>query len=157
MDKKFKIFVVSTFVILFVGMVAGGFYIVKNISNKDAPKQNEEVNMKAKDVEIFHLAGDITTNLISKEDKSSKHVIKVTVGFAVDKKSKDFKVVAKQFSEKEILIRHEIIETLRNQSYESMVQADAQEKLSEIIVSRLSTLLHTQSIDDMYFGDFFVQ
>lgn len=157
MDRKFKIFVVVAFVVIFAGMVAGGFYVVKNMTAKGASKETEEVQTKPKEVEIFQLAGDITTNLVSEENEKSKHVIKVTVGFAVDKKSKDFKEVSKHFAEKEILIRNEIIETLRNQSYESMVKADAQERLSELVVSRLSTLLFTESIEDMYFGDFFVQ
>ncbi|NLI89172.1 MAG: hypothetical protein GX366_02005 [Epulopiscium sp.] len=159
MDKKFKVFVILAFVLLFAGMVVGGFFIVTSLSTKDMPPSSEQVegNINPKNVEIFQLEGDITTNLVSEEDKDSKHVIKITVGFAVNKKSKDFKEVAKQFSEKEILIRNEVIEILRNQSYESMAKADAQETLSEIIVSRLSTLLFTQSIEDMYFGDFFVQ
>ena len=157
MDSKFKVFVISAFVVLFAGMVAGGFFIFKSVSNKEPAANTEEAQSKPKDVAIFEIAGDITTNLISEKNEQSKHVIKVTVGFAVDKKSKDFKTVSNDFIEKEILIRNEVIQALRDQSYESMAKSDAQAKLSEIIVSRVSKLLFTQSIEEMYFGDFFVQ
>lgn len=158
MDNKFKIFVVSAFIVLFAGMVAGGFFIFKNISNKEPASQVQTTAAKhPKDIVVFPISGDITTNLTSENDGDRKHVIKITVGFGVDKKSKDFKDVATEFAEKELIIRNEIIQSLRNQSYESMAKSDAQEKLSEIIVSRLSTLLFTDSIEEMYFGDFFVQ
>lgn len=157
MDNKFKVFVISAFVVLFAGMVAGGFFIFKNVSNKEPTSQMEQTVKHPKNIQVFPISGDITTNLISEKDDQSKHVIKVTVGFGVDKKSKDFKVVSKEILEKELIIRDEIIQCLRNQSYESMVKSDAQELLSEAIVSRLSTLLFTQSIEEMYFGDFFVQ
>lgn len=157
MDNKFKIFVISAFVILFAGMVAGGFFIFKNVSNKEPVTQVEGTTKHPKDIHVFPISGDITTNLISENNDQSKHVIKVTVGFGVDKKAKDFKAVSTEFMEKELLIRDEIIQCLRNQSFESMAKSDAQEVLSEKIVGRLSTLLFTQSIEEMYFGDFFVQ
>ncbi len=157
MDGKFKVFVITAFVILFAGMVAGGFFIFKNVSNKEPVAQVEQADKHPKDVAVFPITGDITTNLTSESGDQSKHVIKITVGFGVDKKSKDFKDVATEFAEKELIIRNEIIQCLRNESYESMAKADAQERLSETIVTRLSTLLFTQSIEEMYFGDFFVQ
>ena len=157
MDNKFKVFVISAFVILFAAMVAGGFFIVKNMSSKEPASQVEETQKHPKDMQVFTLSNDITTNLVSETNESSKHVIKVTVGFAVDKKSKDFKVVATEFAEKEILIRNEVIQALRSQSYEEMAKSDAQSKLAEVILSRVSTLLFTQSIEEIYFGDFFVQ
>lgn len=157
MDSKFKVFVISAFVVLFAGMVAGGFFIFKSVSSKDPATETKEVQSPPKDVAIFEIAGDITTNLISEKNEQNKHVIKVTVGFAVDKKSKDFKKVSEDFIQKEILIRNEVIQALRDQPYESMAKPDAQAKLAEIIVPRVSTLLFTESIEEMYFGDFFVQ
>lgn len=157
MDNKFKIFVVSAFIILFAGMVAGGYFIFKNVSNKEPTVGVEGTVKHPKDIQVFPISGDITTNLISETDENSKHIIKVTVGFGIDKKSKDFKAVSTEFLEKELIIRNEIIQCLRNQSYESMAKSDAQERLSEEIVSRVSALLFTESIKEMYFGDFFVQ
>lgn len=157
MDKKFKVFVIAGFLVLFVAMVAGGFFIIKSMSNKEAPTQVEGTQKHPKDLQIFQLSGDVTTNLISEKDESSKHVIKVTVGFSVDKKSKDLKGVTNDFVEKEILIRDEIIQVLRDQSYEDMASSEAQKILSDLILSRVSELLFTQSIEDVYFGDFFVQ
>lgn len=157
MDSKFKIFVISAFVVLFAGMVAGGFYIVKNVINREPIMQTGATVKHPKDLVVLPITEDITTNLASEENDQSKHIIKVTVGFGLDKKSNDYKAVSKEFVEKEILIRNEIIQSIRDQSYESMAKADAQERLAEIVVSRLSTLLATQSIVDMYFGDFFVQ
>lgn len=157
MDSKFKVFVITAFVVLFAGMMAGGFFIVKTITNKEPVGQTGEIAHHPKDIVVFPITGDITTNLISEEDAQRKHVIKVTVGFGIDKRGRDFKDLSKDFIEKEMIIRNEIIQSIRDQSYESLSGKDAQDKLSEIIVSRLSTVLATQSIADMYFGEFFVQ
>ncbi len=157
MDSKFKVFVITAFVILFAGMMAGGFFIVKTVTDKEPVGQVGEIMHHPKDIVVFPIASDITTNLISDEDAQRKHVIKVTVGFGIDKKGKDFKDLSKDFVEKEMIIRNEIIQSIRDQSYESLSAKDGQEKLAEIIVSRLSTVLATQSIVDMYFGEFFVQ
>ncbi|HHX59591.1 MAG TPA: hypothetical protein GX707_02460 [Epulopiscium sp.] len=157
MDGKFKVFVVVAFLVVFLGMVGGGYVVLKSVSNNASTVQAGGSVKNPQNIVIFPIAGDITTNLISEVDDQSKHVIKITVGFGIDKKGRDFKALSKEFVEKEMLIRNEIIQSLRDQSYESMAKPDAQAKLSEIIVSRLSTLLVTQSIEDMYFGDFFVQ
>ncbi len=157
MDNKFKGFVIAAIVVLFIGMAAGGYYVVKKISASSEPAQTEVAESGPQDLQIFQLTEPITTNLMSEENPGKSHIIKVTVGFGVNKKSKDFKTISKEFSEKEMLVRDEIIQTLRDQSYENMTKSDAQKQLSETIVSRISTLFVTQAIEEIYFGEFFVQ
>ena len=157
MDNKFKSIVIIALVVLFAGMTAGGFYIVRKMSGDVQSAQGEQPVYNAKNMEIFQLSESITTNLISEENPNQNHIIKVTVGFGVNKKSKDFKEITKEFKEKEMLVRDEVIQSLRDQSYESMTKSDAQSQLSEVIISRISTLLVTQAIEGIYFGDFFVQ
>lgn len=157
MDNKFKGFVIVAIIVLFIGMAAGGFYLVpKILGGIDLTKEEQPV-YNPKDIQIFQLTESITTNLTSEEDSNKNHIIKVTVGFGINKKSKDFKNISKQFQEKEMLVRDEIIQSLRDQSYENMTRSDAQSKLSETIQSRISTLLLTQAIEEIYFGEFFVQ
>lgn len=157
MDNKFKAFVIIAIVILFIGMAAGGFYLVPKIVGNVGLISEGQPAYNPKDIQIFQLTESITTNLTSEEDSNKNHIIKVTVGFGINKKSKDFKSITKEFQEKEMLIRDEIIQSLRDQSYENMTRSDAQSKLSETIQSRISTLLLTQAIEEIYFGEFFVQ
>lgn len=157
MDKKFKGFVIIALVVLFVGMAAGGFYIVKRMSGDIQPAQGGQGVYDSKNMQIFQLAEPITTNIVSETEPNATHIIKVTVGFGVNKTSRDFKEIAKEFEEKEMLVRDEVIQSLRDQSYEKMAKSDAQSQLSEVIISRISTLLMTQAIEGIYFGDFFVQ
>ena len=157
MDTKFKGFVIVAIAILFIGMMAVGFFLVPNIIGNIRPNNQGELTYNPKDIQIFQLTESITTNLTSETSLNDNHIIKVTVGFGMNKKNKDFKNIAKEFYEKEMLIRDEIIQSLREQSYESMMKSDAQNKLSEIIQSRISTLLFTQAIEEIYFGEFFVQ
>ena len=157
MDNKFKSVVVIALVVLFVGMTAGGFYIVKKMSGDVQSAQGGQAVYNPENMQIFQLSESITTNLVSEENPNINHIIKVTVGFGVNKKSKDFKMIAKEFQEKEMLVRDEVIQSLRDQSYENMTKSDAQSQLSEVIISRISTLLTTQAIEGIYFGEFFVQ
>lgn len=157
MDNKFKAFVIVALVVLFTGMMAGGAYIAMKISGATQSVENKEVVIKPEDVHVVELTNSITTNLVSEKDMQSNHIIKITVGFGINKKSKDFKTITSQFEEKQILIRDEIIQSLRDQVYENMTKSDAQSQLSEIIISRVSKLLATQSIEEVYFGEFFVQ
>lgn len=154
MDNKFKSIVIVALVVLFAGMTAGGFYIVKRMSGD---VQTGQGVYSPQDIQIFQLSESITTNLVSEDNPNKNHIIKVTVGFGVNKRSKDYKAIAREFTEKEMLVRDEVIQSLRDQSYENMTKSNAQSQLSEVIVSRVSTLLVTQAIEGIYFGEFFVQ
>jgi len=157
MDNKFKGFVIIAIVVLFIGTAAGGFYMFRSLSGNIMPVLAGQSAYNPQDIQVFQLTEPITTNLTSEEGKNTNHLIKVTVGFGINKKSRDFKHIAKEFEEKEILVRDEIIQSLRDQSYENMTRSDAQSQLSETIQSRVSTLLLTQAIEEIYFGEFFVQ
>jgi len=157
MDNKFKGFVIIAIVVLFIGMAVGGFYVFPKIMGNIDPIKDGQRVYNPKDIQVLQLTESITTNLTSEENSSKSHIIKVTVGFGVNKKSRDFKSITKEFQEKEMLIRDEIIQSLRDQSYENMTRSDAQSQLSETIQARISTLLLTQAIEEIYFGEFFVQ
>lgn len=156
MDNKFKAFVVIAIITLFATLMAGGYFIVMKISGTAQPVQVQAGNVKVEDIHVMQLTDSITTNLVSEKDEQSNHIIKVTVGFGVNKKSRDYKSIIKQFEEQQLLIRDAVLQSLRDQSYESMTSSDAQSQLAEIILSRVSTLLATQAIEEVYFGEFLV-
>ena len=70
---------------------------------------------------------------------------------------KEYEAFTTLYSENIALIRNEIIQVIREQTYSMMSKADAQTKLGSEIVNRLNKLLDTELIKEVYFKDFFVQ
>ncbi|MGL4736956.1 MAG: flagellar basal body-associated FliL family protein, partial [Cellulosilyticaceae bacterium] len=109
----------------------------------------------SKNLELLNLQEPITVNIIDEIGKP--HVARVVLALEVDNKNKGYKAFVKTFSEKEIVVRDAVITLLREQTYEMMSRVDAQEKLSDEIVVKVNELLGTSAVQNVYFGDFFVQ
>lgn len=151
MDKKFKIFVIISIVFLTLITVAGGvtvFFMVSG-ANKTA---SSEVKSSKQSMEIVHLDEPLNSNL--KMDKDNiPHIVRIAVGFEIDNKDKNYKTFMKDFSNKQIIIRDGIISLLRSQTYSEINK----ENLSDMIKEKVNSLLNTDIIETVYFGDFFVQ
>jgi flagellar basal body-associated protein FliL len=155
LDKKFKIFVIAAIVFLGIAIAVSTFFIL-NIVGKDKETAVSEKKEKSKiSLTTVDLGDAITTNIFDEEDE--QHIARVVISFAVNEKDKSYKAFQEAFASKNVVIRDEIIHIIREQTYEMMSKADAQTKLGDEIVMRINKLLDTQVIQDVYFGDFFVQ
>lgn len=165
MDKKFKIIVIVLIVIIGIGSASAATFMYLSVQKKLDTVQtqgqtNQEIkNYDTKNLELIMLTDPITSN-IAEDESGMPHVVKVAIGFRVDTKAKDYKDVSDALTNKQVLIRDEIIRILREQTFEMMTRTgknSAQDKLSSEILAKVNELLDTTSIKEVRFGEFFVQ
>lgn len=151
MDKKFKVFVIISIIFLTLITVAGGATVFLMMSNTNKSANNEEKSSK-QSMEIIHLDEALNSNLKKDKDNIS-HIIRIAVGFEIDNENKNYKTFIEDFNNKQIIIRDGIISLLRSQTYSEINK----ESLSDMIKEKVNSLLDTDIIETVYFGDFFVQ
>lgn len=158
MDKKILIFVVVGFLVLGVAIAGSTFFVLSKIKNTEQNVNTQEVTeIKTADLAKHELEEAITTN-VYEDGSSAQHIAKVHISLGVDQSSaKEYEAFSLLYSENIAVIRNEIIQVIREQTYSMMTKADAQVKLGSEIVNRLNKLLDTQLIKEVYFKDFFVQ
>ena len=158
MENKFKIFVIVGFVSLGLTIAGSTFFILTQI-NKEPKEVIQVVDTEINSTELakIELEEAITSN-VYEEEGSMQHIAKVHVSLGVDQSSKkEYEAFTTLYGENIAVIRNEIIQIIREQTYGMMSKADAQIKLGSEIVNRLNKLLDTQLIKEVYFKDFFVQ
>ncbi|WP_053983925.1 flagellar basal body-associated FliL family protein [Niameybacter massiliensis] len=151
MDKKFKIFVIISIIILTLVTVAGGVtvFMMMNDAKKETSSE-EKVNKSA--LAIVYLDESVNANL--KMDKDNiPHIARVSLGFEINTKDKDYKTFTVDFTEKQIIVRDKIISLIRSQTYNELEK----DKLGQMIKKEINALLGTEIIQTVYFSDFFVQ
>lgn len=157
MDKKFKIFVIIALTVLTFVVTAGIFLVLTTRPTTETVATEEpQKEIQEKDLELIYLEDPINANLSLGEDKIP-HIIRLAVGIEIHKKEKDYKDFQANFEAKQVMIRNEIIEILRSKTYEEMMETSAQEVLSTEMRARLNELLGTEIIQNVYFGEFFIQ
>lgn len=154
MDKKFKVFVIVALVVL-AALAATGTVVALKAVNSTQGKQTEVEDAESKNIKILALKEAITTNLAG--DENSRSMARISVGFGIDSEDKMAKDFETAFTDKELIVRNEVISILRAQTYEMMTRHDAQDKLAEEIKGRVNKILETEIIKEVYFGEFFVQ
>lgn len=160
MDKNFKIFVIIALVAL-ASLAATATVVAFNVMNKSnqaakaEAEGGEEETVKKENTELLPLAEAITANLAGEED--GYHIIRVQISLCIDSKAKTAKDFKEKFAAEQVTIRDAVIRVLRQQTYEMVMKQDAQDKIGEQLTNTLNTLLETDIIQGVYFGDFFVQ
>lgn len=157
MENKFKLFVIIGFVVLGLAVAGSTFFILTQLKKTPAQvTETTKVEIKKTDLAKIELEEAITSNVY--EEGSVQHVARIHVSLGVDQSSKkEYEAFTTLYSENIALIRNEIIQVIREQTYSMMSKADAQTKLGSEIVNRLNKLLDTELIKEVYFKDFFVQ
>ena len=152
MDKKFKMFVIIAIVFLGIAIAGSTFLVMKMVSNDGGTADAKTDKMKIITVDL----GDaITSNVY--DESGEQHIARVALSFAIYSASKEYKTFSRDFETKKVIVRDEIIHIIREQTYEMMSRTDAQTKLGDEVVQRINKALGTEIIQDVYFGDFFVQ
>lgn len=158
MESKFKLFVIIGFVVLGLAVAGSTFLLLSQM--KKTPTQVTEVvkeEIKKTDLAKLELAEAITCN-VYEETGNMQHIAKIHVILGVDQSvSKEYEAFTTLYNENIALIRNEIIQVVREQTYSMMTKVDAQTKLGSEITNRLNKLLNTELIKEVYFKDFFVQ
>lgn len=157
MDKKFKIVVSITLALLSIIVVVGMYLVLMTRPLNDEKNNDQQATvLSAKDKEMVYLSQPINANL-KMGTNNIPHMVRLVIGMEVNKKDKNYKVVMKDFSDYELLMRHKIIETVRSKTYEEMMDESAQNTLSNTIRGTINELLDTELIQNIYFGEFFIQ
>jgi flagellar basal body-associated protein FliL len=163
--EKNKIFIFIIIGILFTTVIAVSVALfftlnsLKTIAGSNAQSSNNEgeIKVKPEDVSIFSISEPITANLIVDKDDEERHILRISIGLALDSSQKDFDKLNEQLTGKMDIIRHKIISVIRNKSYEDVKQPNIQELMVEEILNELKKEFQTDTIIDIYFGEFFVQ
>ncbi|MGL6174622.1 MAG: flagellar basal body-associated FliL family protein [Cellulosilyticaceae bacterium] len=152
MDKKFKIFVIVAMIAL-AALAGTGTVVALSIVNGESSQAQE--SYENKNLVTMALKEPITANLVGDERKKS--IARVSIGLGVDAKQKGYKEFNSNFDSSQLVIRDEIINILRKQTYEQMTKSDAQDELAKEIKKQINQLMETEVIKEVYFGEFFVQ
>ena len=157
MEKKLIIFVVVGFLVLGVAIAGSTFFILSKINNTPVVEKSKESDtISIADLAKHELEEAITSNVY--EENGMQHIAKVHISLGVDQSSeKEYEAFTGLYDANISVIRNEIIQVIREQTYSMMIKADAQTKLGSEIVNRLNKLLDTDLIKEVYFKDFFVQ
>ncbi|NLM14019.1 MAG: flagellar basal body-associated FliL family protein [Epulopiscium sp.] len=163
--EKNKIFMYSVIGVLFAAVIAVSvalyftFNSLKTLadSNQQNIVINDEITVNPKDVTIFSINEPITANLITDKENDEKHLLRISVGLALDSSQKDYKSLNEDLTEKMEIIRHTIISVIRNKTYKEMQDPNIQELMGKEILNELKNKFQTNTIVDIYFGEFFVQ
>jgi flagellar basal body-associated protein FliL len=156
-DKKFKMFVIIAIVFLGIAIAGSTFLVMKMVSNDGGTADVKTADAKTDKMKIItvDLGDAITSNVY--DESGEQHIARVALSFAIDSASKEYKTFSQDFETKKVIVRDEIIHIIREQTYEMMSRTDAQTKLGDEVVQRINKVLGTEIIQDVYFGDFFVQ
>lgn len=163
--EKNKIFMFVIIGILFTTLIAVSialFFTLNSLktiagSNQKDSTIEEETKIDPEDVSIFSIPDPITANLIVDKDDQEKHILRISVGLALDSSQKDYKNLNEQLDAKMPILKHGIISVIRNKSYKEMLEPNSQDLIGEEILNEFRKEFQTETIIDIYFGEFFVQ
>ncbi len=154
LDNKFKIIIIVILVVLILTVAGGGFFVWTILNRENT---GETVEYVPDNLAIWAIDEVIMANLSSGTGSSSSRIIRAGVTLGVDDSSKQYSNFVSWFEEKALVIRYEIIEIFRSQTYESVSGDDAGKRLGEEIKNSLNALFGTDIIYEVYFYDFLVQ
>lgn len=152
---KFKIIVIAALVVLTIAIGGSTFFVIQMINKQPSTEASVPKDYEPK-LEIIDLGDSILTNVTP--EGSRQHFAKIQVSIGVDSNdSKAYEALSAVITAKEKSIRNEIIETIGEQTYSMLYEAGGKEKLADEIVTRLNTLLDTDLIYEVYYGEYFIQ
>lgn len=157
MENKFKLFVIIGFLVLGLAIAGSTFFVLTQLNkNPEQVIAVEENTIKKTELAKVELEESITSNVYGEDN--IQHIARIHVSLGVDQSDKKgYEAFTALYNDNIALIRNEIIQVVREQTYSMMSKADAQVKLGSEIVNRLNKLLDTTLIKEVYFKDFFVQ
>ncbi len=164
-NKSMMIIIIAILVIM-LGGVGAGFFFIAGMINKnmeattgDKPVQTEEKAYTPADLINVPLSDSIKSNLLVSND-GQEHLILITAEIAVNGAGKNAKAATEMetlLKQKEAVVTDSILKILRQKTFQDVKRPDAQQLLSDEIVSALQGEFNSNLIVEVYFKTFFVQ
>ena len=154
-EKMQKIIPIALGISIVLGVTSIGMSFMALSKVNSTTSTETEVEGEVKNTENYSLAEDIVANI--KSEGSISRIANVAVTFEINTDAKDAKDVLAELPLKEVVVRDEIIQTLRECTMEELSSLTAQDQVGEEIKRRVNELMNTTSIVDVYFSKFFIQ
>lgn len=167
-NKIGMIAIIVLLVVMFLVLGVGFVYTINLINKTKQPVveivQTEDQSYSAAEVDLVNLSTSIVANLLPDATDSKEHIAMVEISIGLypgDKKDKDakkeYEKIKPMLTEKEAIIRHYILQILKNKTYKEMKKPDCQSQLSQEILTCLQDLFKTNVIVEIYIPVFNIQ
>lgn len=154
-SKKFMIIIVLLLVVLIGGVATLGYVVMKKpADDKETLDVNNADELKPKDINTIKFKDSITTNLERTETGKTNHMIQLNFSVGVDNtKKKDSKEISTLITEKEDIIKHNVISLISKRTYDDMMKSDAKEQFISELLQKLQEEFNTNLIVSIYIND----
>lgn len=119
-----------------------------------AQEEDETAEIPMKDIDVYKIEDQMTIPLTKGVD-GEDHFCLVSVSLSLNKKDKDYKEYGSSLSEKEDLIKGEIVSVISSYTIEA-AQSD-QDGMRKAILERIQALYDSQFIYNVVFRDIMMQ
>jgi flagellar basal body-associated protein FliL len=148
-----KLLIVLVIVIAVVALVVAVSTVVSAVYLREAGgrEQEQEVSMPQDANPLYKMYGpqDFTVNLL---DTDQRRYLKVTLTLGYEERG-----LAKELEQRKAQIRDTIINVLRNQKVEDVLDTNGTDNLRRVMINELNSVLSRGDIKDIYFTDFLIQ
>ncbi|MBS4032709.1 MAG: flagellar basal body-associated FliL family protein [Clostridiales bacterium] len=150
-----KLLIVFVVIIAVVALVIAISTVVSALYLRDAggrqQEQEQQVSTPKDANPLYKMYGpqDFTVNLL---DTDTRRYLKVTLTLGYEERA-----LTKELEQRKAQVRDVIINVLRNQTVEDILDAEGTNKLRRVMITELNTILSRGEIKDIYFTDFLIQ
>lgn len=147
-----KLLIVFIIIIAVVALVVGVSVVVSGLYLREAGGREKEQDVTPQDANpLYKMYGpqDFTVNLL---DTDQRRYLKVTITLGYEDKA-----LTKELEQRKAQVRDTIISELRKQKVEDVFDAIGTDKMRQVMINELNTILSRGEIKDIYFTDFLIQ
>ncbi|TCK97900.1 flagellar basal body-associated protein FliL [Natranaerovirga hydrolytica] len=110
-------------------------------------------NVPISELKTVSIDGQTSVNIRSMTTNNN-HVLRLSVGFAINENANDVEDVIQELQEKEEYILSQVASVARRKTYEDIITEDGVDELTSEIVTHINQLLRTNAIVDVIYKDF---
>lgn len=161
-NKVWMIIIIAVLALMLCAVGFGFVYLSGQISSNNNPNSAGDRGEKVSsfgisDIVQVPVTEAIKVNLLPGDDGVEHYaLIEMSVAVYVTE-NKDAEKIQKELVDNEIIVRHTTIEILRNKTYQDLKMPNAQQNVSRDVLNSLQDIFKTNSIVEVYFGEFFLQ
>lgn len=154
-SKKFMIIIVLLLVVLIGGVATLGYVVMKKPGgDKETANVSNADELNPKDINTIKFKDPITTNLERTETGKNSHMVQLNFSIGVDNtKKKDSKEISTLITEKEDIIKHNVISLISKRTYDDMMKSDAKEQFVSELLQKLQEEFNSNLIVSIYIND----
>lgn len=147
-----KLLIIVLIVIAVLALVVTVTTVVSTVYLREAGGRELEVSTPPQDANpLYKMFGplDFTVNLLDTDQRRYLKVM-VTLGY-------EDKALAKELEQRKAQVRDTIINVLRNQRVDDVLDINGTDNLRRVMINELNAVLSRGEIKDIYFTDFLIQ